>query len=121
VPVHEAAASDSFCLQAAVDGKLVSCQFFVSELVGEVETCDIEVEHPDHLFVLANGLITSNSAKHSGGVAGQVRSLSGFDLLNELVQIPKKFKDSAAHAEVDGRVRSIEKAPAGGYYVYIGD
>src|SRR5690606_12614157 len=69
VPVREAAASDSFCLQAAVDGKLVSCQFFVLELKGEVETCDIEVDHPDHLFVLANGLITSNSAKHSGGVA----------------------------------------------------
>lgn len=30
---------------------------------GEVETFDIEVEHPDHLFVLASGLIVSNSKR----------------------------------------------------------
>lgn len=29
--------------------------------VGEFETCDIEVEHPDHQFYLANGMLTSNS------------------------------------------------------------
>jgi hypothetical protein len=30
--------------------------------VGDVNTYDIEVDHPDHLFVLANGLIVSNSS-----------------------------------------------------------
>jgi helix-hairpin-helix protein len=29
--------------------------------VGEAETCDLEVEHPDHQFYLANGILTSNS------------------------------------------------------------
>jgi len=29
--------------------------------VGEEETCDIEVDHPDHQFYLANGMLTSNS------------------------------------------------------------
>jgi len=38
------------------------------EDLGEVETFDIEVDHPDHLFVLANGLIVSNS-KQLGSVS----------------------------------------------------
>ncbi len=31
------------------------------EYIGEHETCDLEVEHPDHQFYLANGVLTSNS------------------------------------------------------------
>ena len=38
------------------------------EDLGEIETFDIEVDHPDHLFVLANGLIVSNS-KQLGSVS----------------------------------------------------
>ena len=87
--------------------------------IGPVETYDIEVDHPDHLFVLENGLIVSNSAKHSGGVAGQEKAVSGFDLLNQLVQVPKKMRGGAAHALADGKVDSIEEAPAGGYHVLI--
>ena len=87
--------------------------------VGLLETYDIEVDHPDHLFVLENGLIVSNSAKHSGGVAGQEKAVSGFDLLNQLVQVPKKMRGGAAHAITDGRVESITEAPAGGYNVVV--
>jgi hypothetical protein len=29
--------------------------------VGEEETCDLEVDHPDHQFYLSNGVLTSNS------------------------------------------------------------
>ena len=32
--------------------------------VGHLPTYDLEVDHPDHLFVLANGLIVSNSATY---------------------------------------------------------
>lgn len=59
------------------------------------------------------------STKHSGGVAGQEKVMSGFQYINQLVQIPKTFKGGAAHAEVDGRVQSVEPAPAGGQYVTI--
>lgn len=59
------------------------------------------------------------SAKHAGGVAGSDRSLSGFDWINQLVQVPKVFKGGAAHAQKDGVVEEIEKAPAGGYHVMI--
>lgn len=39
-----------------------TCAFLVSDvLLGDKQTWDIEVDHPDHLFVLANGAIVSNS------------------------------------------------------------
>ena len=41
--------------------------FKCKEPLGKIHCYDIEVDHPDHLFVLANGLITSNSATAKGG------------------------------------------------------
>lgn len=62
----------------------------------------------------------SLSAKH-GATGGSRTSISGFDYINSLVQVPKHFRGGAAHAELDGRVSKIEKAPQGGQYVYIGN
>lgn len=59
------------------------------------------------------------SAKHSGGVAGQEKSLGGFAAINQLIQVPKVFKGGAAHANLDGHVQRIEPAPAGGTFVTI--
>lgn len=59
------------------------------------------------------------SAKHTGGVAGASKAVSGFDYINQLVQVPKTFKGGAAHATVDGTVQDIHPAPAGGTYVLI--
>jgi DNA-directed RNA polymerase subunit beta' len=59
------------------------------------------------------------SAKHTGGVAGESKAVSGFDYINQLVQVPKAFKGGAAHATVDGTVQSVMPAPAGGNYVTI--
>ena len=59
------------------------------------------------------------SAKHSGGVAGQEKAVSGFQAINQLIQAPKQFKGVASHSEEDGRIDKIEEAPAGGHYVYI--
>ena len=87
--------------------------------VGELETWDIEVEHPDHLFVLANGLVVGNSSKHSGGVAGAGTTASGFDYIQSLIQIPKTFNGMATHSQQDGSVSSVEVAPAGGFTVTI--
>ena len=61
------------------------------------------------------------STKHSGGVAGAGPTLSGFEAINQLVQVPKQFKGGASHSHVDGRVQSIEDAPAGGKFVTIGN
>lgn len=87
--------------------------------IGPQQTYDIEVDHPDHLFVLANGLIVGNSSKHSGGIAGAAKGVSGFHLVNQLVQVPKHFKGGAAHSQVDGKVEDITEAPAGGHFVTV--
>lgn len=58
------------------------------------------------------------SSKHSGGVGG-AGAISGFKALNALVQVPKKYPDGAAHAQLDGRVQEIRPAPQGGHYVQI--
>jgi hypothetical protein len=60
------------------------------------------------------------SAKHSGGVAGEEKAVSGFDYINQLIQVPKTFKGGASHSQIDGIVTRIEDAPAGGKYVYVG-
>lgn len=59
------------------------------------------------------------SAKHSGGVAGQEKAVSGFAAINQLVQTPEKFRGGAAHSLHDGTVSRIEEAPAGGQYVWV--
>lgn len=81
------------------------------------ETYDIEIDHPDHLFILECGLVVSNS----GGVVGSQanRSVSGFKLLNQLIQIPKTYTGGSIHAQQDGIVRGIEPAPAGGMFVTV--
>jgi len=83
--------------------------------VGAKQTYDIEVDHPDHLFVLANGAIVSNS----GGIVGAGPTAAGFDAINQLVQVPKTYKGGATIATVDGRVDSVEKAPQGGTFVSV--
>lgn len=61
------------------------------------------------------------SSKHSAGIVGgaRVARVSGFDAIDQLVQIPGSFRDAAAVSDVDGRVDSIDKAPQGGYYITV--
>jgi DNA-directed RNA polymerase subunit beta' len=59
------------------------------------------------------------SSKHSGGVAGAAKGVSGFKLVNQLVQVPKHFKGGASHSQVDGRIQEVRPAPQGGNYVVI--
>ena len=42
------------------------------EQAGEIPTFDLEVDHPDHMFVLANGLVVSNSTADAGYAAKQL-------------------------------------------------
>lgn len=88
--------------------------------IGLQPTFDIEVSNKDHIFVLANNLLVSNSSKHKGGVSEARQGASGFKVINQLAQVPKTFTGGAAHAQHDGRVSAIYDAPAGGKYVMIG-
>jgi hypothetical protein len=86
--------------------------------VGKLPTWDIQVDHPDHLFVLASGLIVSNS----GGVASSSgKAVSAFRSIESLVQIPEIFPNVAPVAHLDGEVTRIEEAPQGGNYIHIGN
>ena len=97
-------------------GKRLSQTFF-----GNTQALDIEVDNADHLFVLANGLIVSNS-KHSGGVAGtDDKNVSGFEELNQFIQVPSTFKGAATISEIDGTVLGVKEAPAGGQFVFVND
>jgi len=60
------------------------------------------------------------SAKHTGGtLSGDSDELSGFDEVNQFVQIPKNFMGAASLAPIEGRVRNITKAPQGGNYINV--
>jgi len=92
----------------------------VVQPAGLLPTYDLEIDTADHLFVLACGLIVSNSSKHSGGVAGAGRSANAFEMANQLVQVPKVFQGGATHSRVDGIVQTVQAAPQGGYHVTVG-
>lgn len=80
---------------------------------------DIEIDHTSHLFLLGNGLVTSNSAKHTAGMTKGKKSYSGLAVIQQFTQSPEKFKDIGVVSELDGKVDSIEEAPQGGTYVTI--
>lgn len=87
--------------------------------LGLKQCWDISVDHPDELFVLANGLIVKNT-KHQGGAAATgKRTFSGFDVINQFMQSPETFPDKSVLAKKDGQVTSIVEAPQGGFYVSV--
>jgi len=118
-------------MQIVVEAKKTNdstrARFVREEDAGVRPTYDIYIAHSDHLFLLENGLVVSNSepvtqsqisSKHSGGVGG-AGAISGFKALNALVQVPKKYPSGATHAQTDGQVQGIRPAPQGGHYVQI--
>jgi hypothetical protein len=62
---------------------------------------------------------SSLNSKHSGGIAGADKSVSGFKAIDQFLQVPEAYPGGAAHAELDGRVEAIKPAPAGGTYIVI--
>ena len=86
------------------------------EFVGDLPCFDIMVDHPDHLFVLANDLICSNSGAYKGK-----KQISGLSYIYDFIGSPESAADRAAVATQDGKVTKIEDAPQGGKYIYIGD
>lgn len=89
----------------------------VQEDIGMRHVYDITVDCPDHLFLLANGLIVSNSGRLASG-AGQYQ---GFSMFTSLAKVPKSYPDKATLSSVDGEVVDIKDAPQGGKYIFISD
>jgi hypothetical protein len=89
--------------------------------LGEKQCWDLTVDHKDHLFVLANGLIVSNTKHQSGMSAGAKKEFSGFDYISQFSQAPENFPEGAVLAEHEGKVTGIRDAEQGGKYVTVGD
>lgn len=89
------------------------------------DTYDLEVDHPDHLYVLANHLVIKNSQgqlnqKHASGSAQLGKNVAtGFKLIQQLLNIPHTFQNRAAVAAEEGTVTEIKKAPQGGFYITV--
>ena len=97
------------------------------EDAGVINTYDIEIDHPSHMFLLSNGLIVSNS-KHTGGVGGKKivnpegeDQPTGFKNIERMFTTPSNFPGGAVLAPIDGTVSMIQPAAQGGTYVTIGN
>ena len=95
---------------------------YSDEYAGKYESFDLEIDTEDHLFVLANGLIVSNSSKHSGGESVSAKRVKrGFAAIEQFINMPENFVGGASVAPVAGKVSSITDAPQGGKNIKIGD
>jgi len=64
----------------------------------------------------------SLNVKHSGGQSAKGEATyAGFNIINQIGQIPSAFRHKAILSEQDGLVTKIEPAPQGGTNVYIGE
>lgn len=89
---------------------------------GRAHTYDIELDTDDHLFVLANGTIVSNSSKHGGGESvGAKRIKRGLEAVDQFINMPDNFVGGAIVADVDGVVGAVREAPQGGQLLSVGD
>ena len=88
--------------------------------IGLRHVYDIEIGTPEHIFLLANGLVVSNT-KHSGKKIVGTGKYQGFEMLTSLAKVPKVFPDRATISSVDGTVTKIEEAPQGGTYIFVTD
>jgi hypothetical protein len=86
--------------------------------IGPKHVYDIEIGTPEHIFLLANGLVVSNT-KHSGKSLKGKGEYQGFEMITSLAKVPKVFPDRATLSTVDGNVSKIEDAPQGGKYVFV--
>lgn len=105
--------------------KLFTCKRQSIKFLGNMPTIDIQVDHPDHLFLLGNGLVCSNS-KHGSGMGGKkVQNPDGqdqpvgFDSVQRMLAAPKIFPGGAVLAPADGKVADVRQAPQGGWFVTV--
>lgn len=108
----------------ALDLRALDAIFFqtrkTQEPVGQKHVFDIEIGTPEHIFLLANGLVVSNT-KHSGRLASGAGKYQGFAMFTSMAKVPKSYPDKATLASVDGEVLEVKDAPQGGKYVVIDD
>lgn len=102
-----------------------AAQYKDSSFVCEHECLDIEVDSKDHLFVLANGMIVSNS-KHAAAMRVDEDDdesvedmVHGLPAVNQMLSAPSTFRGRAVIAPQGGTITAIREAPQGGSYIYM--
>jgi len=90
------------------------------EAVGMIQTYDIEVDHPDHLFLLENGLVVSNSATQDAGFFAKQLVQAAHRLLVSQIDDEREYDHSNPRGyPVDTGDNDTEGAllahPIGGY------
>lgn len=126
LPLNELTSSNSVVLaKTTEDRNIDKSQMGVLDsqiYYGRAQTYDIELMTEDHLFVLANGLIVSNSSKHGGGESvGAKRIKRGLEAVDQFINMPDNFVGGAVVADADGVVGAVREAPQGGQLLTVGD
>lgn len=88
------------------------------ECIGTEPCFDITVDSDNSLFALANGMLVKNSG---GAFSGTKKIFSGFDYIDQFVQVPDSFRDRASVSELQGRVTDISPAEQGGTWITVND
>lgn len=68
---------------------------------------------------IAQGSLNVKHQSSAGGGGGDADSYGGFDIVNQIGQVPETFRYQATLADIDGRVDKIEEAPQGGTNVFV--
>jgi hypothetical protein len=78
------------------------------EPLGMLPTADLEVEHPDHLYVLANGLISSNSTADAGFLSKKLANAAHRIVVNKdsppMTRLPVGLPTKVSDADNVGAV-----------------
>jgi DNA-directed RNA polymerase subunit beta' len=69
---------------------------------------------------IAQGSLNVKHQAAAGGGKDDEEVYGGFDVVNQIGQVPEAFRYQATLADIDGMVDKIEEAPQGGTNIYVG-
>lgn len=71
---------------------------------------------------IAQGALNVKHTASAGGKATDADQVyAGFDVINQIAQVPESFRHAATLAAINGKVSRVEPAPQGGTNILIGD
>ena len=87
------------------------------EYIGEQHVVDIEVDSPDHMFLLANGIISSNSTKLGTQKGGYLDKMMNATAIDQVVTTDDCGTTNGIPVSVDDQdnVGAVLQSPAGGF------
>lgn len=68
---------------------------------------------------IAQGSLNVKHQSSAGGGGDDSDVYGGFDIVNQIGQVPEAFRYQATLAELDGKVDKVEEAPQGGTNLYV--